>query len=51
MERKYKIVDISTVKGIKKAERLKAKGYIFSIIGIDKLIFTIPGITISFKVK
>ena len=42
MKYKYKTVDTSTSKGIKQAEKLHAKGYKFAVVGIDKLMFTIP---------
>lgn len=37
---KYKTVDISTLKGIKKAERLQANGWKFVIVGVNKLQFS-----------
>jgi hypothetical protein len=52
MKQKFVTIDTSTLSGLKKAERLQAKGYklfpggyVVTYTGIDKIQFTIPAKT------
>jgi len=42
MRYKYLTIDTSTPDGLKRAERLKMAGYHMEVVGIDKVMFSIP---------
>ena len=42
MKYRYRIIDISSEDGFREAEALKEQGFFMSLIGIDKVQFSIP---------
>lgn len=42
MKFKTVTIDISTLQGLRRAERMHAKGYRFQMFGVDKLRFWVP---------
>jgi hypothetical protein len=42
MKYRFKTIDTSTLKGLREAEALKLQGFYMTVIGIDKVQFSIP---------